>query len=709
MHSNHHPIRLRAVPAAVRAISASLLAATLLSGCFDDSDNSTTAPPPNGPSATGTTIAGTVIKGLVSGATVTAFDLNADGTLGTTAIGTATTAADGTFTLTLTRTPAGAVVLVAAGGSYTSEADGATVAKVSDLLGIVPAVGSGITGLVITPLSDMMVARLRALIAGGATLSDALSAAETLVSTTYGITTASLEALKPLYDKASLGTAGYTLGLVLGSLDTCDKLLPSGLRGALFSAISADFSDGVFDGKKGSTPVTLGTGTLSSTAGTSDFLSCVAGYAAGGKAVVDAGITAADLAATVALVRTALAGSPATPSSAGLSAGSSGAISSLAYGGKQWVFIAARATGVVAIDVTDPTATTPTVKVFDSLLSNFGGAEIGGVVPLIGADHPQLLVFAYGSKHVALVNADTGAVEYEADLALTATSPVSFSGGRAYIAGAIPDTGRDGVWLATADGYIFFDRASKALGTKFDLSAPAELAENVGADVGHGYLFAANYAPGVQLADFAAGKSYYLDGPAFSTTFPALYEPDAGSVDTTLQVGIITNEDTDDIGLINLKTIVKTDVAGGRSTFAAAAGGAVALNLGGPTLSGSAVDSDSHLVLFMAGYSTDIAVGKLQDPAAVPAGGTWSGLTDWRFVNNLTGYSYARDPHAVAVVKNLGDGKAYGYLLDGGTRKSFQVDMAAMLAAPAAATTGNASHQLATDPTTNGIVKSIIW
>ena len=451
MKTNHVPNGGSAILAFVRLLSAAALAALLLNGCDGSDPSSPSNAPP--PSNTGAAISGSVVKGPVTGSTITAYPLNADGTLGA-PIGTATSGADGKYSLTLTSTPVGAVVLVAHGGTYVSETDGATVAKASDLLAIVPSVGSGVSSIFITPLTDMLAARARSLMGGGSTPAAALADAHALVTGTYGIDTKTLGSLAPLFDKASLGTAGYTLGLVLGSLDTCDKLLPATSRGALFAALSEDFSDGVFDGKKAGVPVTLGSGTLSSTAGTSDFLSCVASYAAGGKAVTDAGISASDLAATVTLVRTALTGSSATPKSTGLSTGSSGAISSLAYGGKQWVFIAARSQGVVAIDVTDPDAVSPTVKVWKSLTANFGGNEIGGVVPLIGAGHPQLLIYAYGSKHIAIVNADDGAVEYEADLPLAATSPVGFSGGSAFIAGAIPDTGRDGVWLATADGYV---------------------------------------------------------------------------------------------------------------------------------------------------------------------------------------------------------------------------------------------------------------
>ena len=655
-----------------------------------------------------TTVSGFVVKGPVAGSTVTAYQLKDDGTLGD-ALGTGTTGADGSYRITLRTTWTGAVAIVAAGGTYVSETDGATVTKTSDLLAVIPSLAGGSTSdVAVTPLTDMVAARARSLMGSGKALSDALGDAYTLVGKTYGVPSDKIASLVPKFDKPSLGTSEFTTGVVLGSLDACDKLLPASARGSLFRAISDDLSDGVFDGKKNGVPIPISGGSLlSRTAGTSDFLACVASYSTTGKAVVDAGITPTEIAPAVTAVRTGITNSTATQGT-GLSSGSSGAISTLAYGGKQWLFLAARSQGVVAVDITDPTAASPTVKVFSSLVAtNFGGLEIGGVVPLVGADHPQLLVYAYGSKHVALINADTGAVEYEANLPLTATSPVGFSGGSAYIAGAIPDTGRDGVWLATADGYLFFDRATRTLGTKYTYSAPAQLAENLGGDIPHNTLFAANYAPGVQLVDLVGGTSYYFDGTPFSNAFPNMYEPDGGSVDSGYQVGIVTNEDSPDVALINLKTVVKTDAGtGGRSTVVPGTGGSVALSLGTPTISGSAVDSDTHLALFMAGYSSDVAVGRIQDPSA---GGTWQGLSDWRFVRGLTGYSYARDPHAVAVVKNLSNLQAYGYLLDGGVHKTFQIDMAAFLTAPAVGGTGTNAKQLSTDPTTTGIVKTISW
>lgn len=649
------------------------------------------------------TISGSVIKGVVSGSVVNAYALDGKGAISVASIGSATTSAGGTFSFRLSGTPTTAVMLVATGGNYVSEADGTTVSKTADFRLIVPGVGvAGVQGVVLSPLTDMVTARALELLKV-TTLADALAQAETLLVNHYGIATPSLSALLPSYAQADIGKPAFLTGMVLGSLDTCDSLLPKGLRGALFNALSLDFSDGLFDGKYLGKPITLavGAGLLNSTAGTSDFLACVANYSTAGFAIVQAKITAPEVKPTVDAIRTAVANSAATPKSVGLSVGSSGAISALAFGGKQWVFIAARAQGVVAVDVTDPDAAQPPTKVFsvssiDPGGKYFGGNPIGGVVPLVGADHPQLLVYAYGGKGIALINADTGAVDYAALLPIKATSPVVFSGGSAYIAGAIPDTGRDGVWLATADGYTFFDRATQQLGINFGFSGPASLAENLGGDIANGYLFAPNYgnadptiawAPGVQLADLKSGQSYFFDGDIFRKFFPNFNEPDGGAVDGAYQVGIITNEDTPDIGFINMKTIVKTFVPKGRNTFEPGADGSLAVNLNDPlgylVLSGSAVDSDTHMALFMAGYSSDVVVGLLQDPAKVGPNAPWTGLSNWRSYKSLPGYNYATDPHAVAVIKNLSNSKPYGYLLDGSASKCLQIDMVGFLAEPA--------------------------
>jgi len=132
----------------------------------------------------------------------------------------------------------------------------------------------------------------------------------------------------------------------------------------------------------------------------------------------------------------------------------------------------------------------------------------------------------------------------------------------------------------------------------------------------------------------------------------------------------------------------------------AATNGIVNVSIGG-TFSGSAVDSSTDQALFMAGFSNDLAVGQLENPASVAPGGTWNGLTDW--VSYTLGggfpYSYAVDPHAAAVINIAG--KSYGYLLNGASAPTgvVQIDMSALLAMPRLAP---GAHTTSTPPDAAG-------
>lgn len=438
-----------------------------------------------------------------------------------------------------------------------------------------------------------------------------------------------------------------------------------------------------------------------------------------------------DVSGDTAAISTGISLSPYTPPAVGLTAGSSGAIGTASFGGSQYLFVAGRQKGVIVVDITNPTNPTPLVKSWPQIAANnFGGSSIGGVVPIPSSlsGHPQVFCYAYGSKHWALLNAQTlvggtpgtddpvdkdgSGNPLEGDLPLLATSPVGFSGGSAYIAGSIP-SGTTGIYLATADGYYFFDLSTNTLGTLFAIDTTQMLAENVGGDIAHGILLAGNYQ-GVQLVDLSKQASYYMDVSTMQNTF-GIYDVDGDSVDSHLRVGIMTEEDGPNVGMLNMATIAESDSTTPKSFTTASAGVAqIALGSYGPIISGSAVDSTTDLALFMAGYSDDIAVGQLQDPASVPSGSQWLGLTDWRFytLNSspaLSSYQYATDPHAVGVVFNLNTGKAYGYLLDGSYLPTgvVQVDMAGFVTLPSAGTTGDLAHQPAGDPVTAGVLSEI--
>lgn len=709
----------------------------------------------------GFTISGTVSKGPLAGATVTAYAVNADGSNGD-PLGSTTTDDSGNFSLSLSGSPAGAVRVVAHGGSYKSEADGTTVTGTSDVSALLDSVTSNVTGLSVTPLtlfvdsltvnninaggSALRKLKTKAHPAAEASEGESHASANSAVAGFFGLSGDSpLESIHPKFGKSDISgdPDGFKVGLALGTLSLLGKKIHPASRDDLVGALGKDLTDGKFDGKDKGGPIHLGDSgdLLPPTAGTTDFLTALNEYIETGDAILTAGITPEDVAGAVGDIAGGVSSSGITPPAVGLSAGSSGAVGTMSFGGKQYVFIAARTNGVAVIDVTNPTS--PTSKMWPSVYTDlFSGQDIGGVIPVVGtATHPQVLTFAYGSKHAALLNAEVlvsgtpgvddanliGAGDFQGDLPLVAIDPVYFSGGDAYIAGGIPDNGRKGVWLATADGYAFFDLTTNTLTTLYPCapggcsgSDPLSmLAENLGGDIGHNLLLAGNYS-GVQLVDLLAAKSYYMDPTYFSTNVEPLLGNtsdviDGDAVDSRLRVGIFTSEDTNTAAFLNLATIVKTEST--NSFVPASDNGFVGLtfdNTYPPTFSGSAVDSTSHLALFMAGYSSSVGVGQLEDPATAPSGG-WKGLSDWSTsdlndASALGGYCIAADPHAAGVVYNLAAGRPFGYLLDGCGARAIQIDMSGFLALPRAGTTGDAAHELATgtDPAaTGGPVKAI--
>jgi len=114
------------------------------------------------------------------------------------------------------------------------------------------------------------------------------------------------------------------------------------------------------------------------------------------------------------------------------------------------------------------------------------------------------------------------------------------------------------------------------------------------------------------------------------------------------------------------------------------------------------VDPVTHQALLMAGYSNDLVVAQIQNPASVAEGDTWKGASDWVNYTFMSSYNYAEDPHAVAVVNNAG--KSYGYLLNGSNNPVGleQIDMGALLATPRVGSSGDDAHKPASDPTTSG-------
>lgn len=706
---------------------ASLLVLLAAVAACDDDDNDTSEPPPPPPPEATIGISGTVVDGPVDGAAVIAYAVDALGSDGA-QLATATSAADGSFTLELSEAPEAAVRIRSSGGTYTSEADTATTHDGSELSVLLESVPEdGLTGIAITPLTtivDRRASTLLGLTAASAAykaLADSSEQAESEVKGFYGFSSDApkFSLLKPDF----LGGSGHgaKLGLVIGAFQELGRRLDR-TPGAVLRAIGEDLSDGEPDGRNFDEPIFFGDGDPApGTTTTADFLGALSSY-------IDPNNSSTILAENeveldddlVEDVRGAVV--EEAPPSVALQIGSSGAVTVISSEGQQIVYVAARDEGIKAVDMTDPA--NPVLLPLDDLNAALAALEtpvtnVGGVVAVPGAATPQVILYSYSEPYVVLADVQNELVLAAVDLSEALTTMTGFSGGSAYISSGIPDPTRGVVWLATGDGYYPFNYTSHELEAPIPLVNDQIVAENIGGDIGSDMLFSPNYGAGsgggLQLVNLVERQAYSLDDdqyqslfaiPSGTASFP-FGIADGGAVDSVLNVGVVTGEDTPYIGFLDMGDLSQFSFDAATSSFSVLGEGLTAVidssdDSGNPVISGAAIDSQTHLALFMAGYSRTVMVGQLDDPAN-PAGDSWVGMTDWAFYNaSSSEYDYARDPHAVGVVQALADGRSYGFLLSDGYA-ILMIDMAAFLEAPRMET----GRHLAATPFDETIIKSI--
>jgi len=712
------------------AAAAITLASMLVAGCRDADDRPAPSPPASGPA-----ISGAVIAAHVSGSRVKAYKLRDDGARDR-EIGTATTNAAGGFTMTLDSPPSGPIELEAVDGEYDSEADTRIKRTKVRLRALIPSVPpGGDSGLVATPLTTFAAERAMELTDSAPNLAAAIDMGDDSIREIFGIGGDSLNKLEP--DITATGDKAAA-AVVLGALE--DIAIKKSKEGAdIVTALAADLSDGVPDGKKDETPVMFEgtTETIPPTLGTSDLLASVTSYTDPNNDNTDRGENPppVDPAATAAVREGVVA---AAPPAAGLSVGSSGAIASLSFDGRQVVYIAARGTGIKALDITDPA--NPRVDLLPTLneaLSKLSTpfTTVGGVVAMPGASTPQVLLFDYNQARVIVADVRDQTIKKDTDLT-GVVGPVqeSFSGGDAFVSGGIPDPTRGVIWLAANNGYLPYDVAtlSPLTDRKIALAPDDIIAENIGGDVSANLLFSPNYGPGgccsgpgaLELVKLDESKSYVMTDTDFQRAFSVGATAtssgtpfgivDAGSVDNLYKVGILTGEDTPRVGLIRLgdmskftfTTIPGTETTPERNEFSVDPSVAVAFLVDStafPQYAGSAVESTNHLALLMAGFSNDILVAKLDDPAST----TWKGFADWKqYRATSTEYRQAFDPHAVGAVLASANGRSYGFMLSGNPGLDvLMIDMQAFIEAAAEGTDGDAAHRLSSTPFDNATVR----
>jgi len=240
---------------------------------------------PAAPTTTSITISGSVVKGPVTGGTITFFALNADGSRGA-QLGTTTTDTNGNYTVTLNPAPTTPFLAESSGGTYVDEATGtSTTLLASDKLQA--ALSAGTTLATVTPLTHIAAARAQALAAGGTPLDTAVDSSNTGVAAQYGMVDI-VATLPPAANNAiSVATASRDeriYALVLAGI--AQQANGVGVRAIdLAAALAEDAKDGILDGQNGAVSISVptiagGTFPLPITAGTADVQAAINAFIA---------------------------------------------------------------------------------------------------------------------------------------------------------------------------------------------------------------------------------------------------------------------------------------------------------------------------------------------------------------------------------------------------------------------------------------------
>jgi len=289
----------------------------------------TTPPPP----VTGT-VSGTAVKGPVNGGTMTAYRLS-NGAMGTEITHT-TTGSDGSFSLSM-GSYAGPVMLQMTGGTYTDEATGATMPMMAGdaMTAALPTMTAGqtLSGVQVTPLTAMAQVMAQHM-AGGMTEAN-ITAANTNVGKYFTVTDVLHNVpMNPLVSNSG-GSATQdqiNYGMALAAMSQYARGQGMSSSSAMVTAMMNDATDGVMDGKMGSSDVMMGGMNMSmsmpATAGTSGMASAMAAFMA--SAQNHSGVAAA----TVQPLMNQLNGSNGQMMSGGTGTGSAGKMSGTVFNGE---------------------------------------------------------------------------------------------------------------------------------------------------------------------------------------------------------------------------------------------------------------------------------------------------------------------------------------------------------------------------------------
>ena len=234
----------------------------------------------------GTGISGSVIKGPTANATVIAYAVSA-GQPGA-QLGSATTDANGNFTLPI-GSYTGPVMLQASAGTYRDEATGTlmTMAAGDVMTAVLPSVASGaaVSGVQVTPVTSMAQTRAQQMTGG---MTDAnIAAANTAMGNYFSVSDIlHVQPMNPLVpgSGAGAGPDARNYGMTLAAMSQYAKSLNMANTSAMVTAMMSDASDGMRDGKKGSSSISMtmggmmGSAMMAPTAGTTELATAMTNF-----------------------------------------------------------------------------------------------------------------------------------------------------------------------------------------------------------------------------------------------------------------------------------------------------------------------------------------------------------------------------------------------------------------------------------------------
>lgn len=216
-----------------------------------------------GSSGSGGVISGTAVKGPVAGATVTAYSINGDGTMGG-QIGSGTTDGQGNFSMSVGGY-SGPVLLRMAGGRYIDEATGTDMPMGGVMTSAIPYMEAAalMDGVHITPLTSMAQA-MSSNMQGGMTTAN-ISNANGAMGRYYDITDIMFtHPIDPAISNSGIGADGSAVnyGMYMAAMSEYAKAVGMPYSSGMVAAMMEDASDGTIDGLMWGAGIALGGGMI---------------------------------------------------------------------------------------------------------------------------------------------------------------------------------------------------------------------------------------------------------------------------------------------------------------------------------------------------------------------------------------------------------------------------------------------------------------